>query len=289
MLPPLSALTAGARVLALALMLATEPALADGVSFGTLPAGAISTNVTRDVAAEICRDHLFDPALAAVRLPEGYRLVLAEAAARSDPGVAQLLKRDGRFARHALGSLCAMSVGEFAVDGVRVHPPGPMPAAFWWARAEGPRDPRMRGKVEWVQLASWYSKESNDRARILATDPMAQFVDLEVTSSQPDTWRIRLALPTEVVTAEVRSRGPRQRRSAPEPGFMSVPFAGVGAGSFWVITYFGHHHRPAQGQWASQGVGVFRDAFQVPGESAIFGTVLQDGWAALSGLYAPAP
>ncbi|MFO1250025.1 MAG: hypothetical protein U1E77_02505 [Inhella sp.] len=287
-MPPLpSAITV--RVHALGLLLAAGPVLAAELAFGELPAGAVSTNVTCDVAAELCRDHLFDPALVGVRLPDGVRLVQADEYAKSDPGVADLLKRHSRFARYAVGSLCAMSVGHFVVDGVRVHAPGPTPAAFWWARAEGARDPRMRGKAEWVQLASWYSKSVTDRARIVATDPMAQFIDLEVTPTQPNVWLIRLALPTERIDAEVRGSGQRQRRGASEPAFMSVPFAGVGAGSFWVITYVGHHHQQAVGQWSAQGAGVFRDAFQIPGEAEVFGTVMQDGWAALSGLYRPAP
>lgn len=178
------------------LLSAGTQALAADVSFGELPAGAISTNVMQDVYAEMCRDHLFDPSLIETRLPENDRL-------------------------------------------------------------------------------------------ILAAEPMAQFADLQVTQAEPDLWRMRLALPNESIEAEVRGSGQRMKRNAPEPGFMSVPFAGKSAGSFWVITYFGHHHQSAQGQWHAKGSGVFSDALQIPGEASVFKTFFQDGWSALSGLYRP--
>lgn len=178
-----------------------------------------------------------------------------------------------------------MSVGSFVVDGVRVHSAAPTPMAFWWVHATGPRDPRMQGKVDWLQLASWYSQDITERARVVASDPMARFVDLNVTQSEPGLWRMRMALANEVVNAEVRGSGLRKPRNAPQPGFMSVPFTGDSAGSFWVITYFGHHHQPADGKWHAEGTGVFSDALAIPDESAVFKTSFQDGWSALSGLY----
>lgn len=258
-------------------------------AYGELPPGALSTNEVTDVSAEICRDHLFDPKLLRARLPEGYRLVPAAEYAKGDPAVADLVKGDGKHRAYAVGSLCFMSVGSFVVDGVRVPSAGPTPMAFWWAQATGPRDSRMQGKVEWVQLASWYSNRLEARDRVLATDPTARFVDLDVAPVEPGLWRLRLALEDEVIEAEVRSRGPREPRKAPQPGFMSVPFAGVGAGSFWVITYFGHHHRPATGEWRARGSGVFRSAFGIPGEAAAFRTHFQEGWSALSGVYKSLP
>ena len=118
----------------------------------------------------------------------------------------------------------------------------------------------MQGKVEWLQLASWYSRELTERQRILATDPMAQFVDLRVTQRGPNHWRLRLVLPGETIQADVKGSGQRTRRNSPEPGFMSVPFTGAAEGSFWVITYFGHQHQAAQGRWRASGRGVFTDA-----------------------------
>lgn len=273
------------RLLAAVFLATAMPTLASDATFGKLPPGAASTNVVTDVSAEICRDHLVDPASIAAQVPKDYRLVLARDYAREDPGVAGLLGKDARYAAYAVGSLCFMSVGSFVVDGVRVNSAGPVPMAFWWVRAAGPRDPRMQGKVDWLQLASWYARDASHREAILATDPMARFVDLAVTQAEPGLWRLRLALPGETIEAEVRASGPRKKRSAPQPGFMSVPFAGHGAGRFWVITYFGHHHQAAKGQWRAKGSGVFSAAFQLPGEASVFGTTFQDGWSALSGLY----
>lgn len=269
-------------------LLPAFPAYADDVKFGDLPAGAESTNVVTDVSAEICRDHLIDPGVVHARLPEGYRLVPAEAYAKDDPGVADLIKGEPKYRGYAVGSLCFLSVGSFVIDGVRVPSTAPIPMAFWWVRATGPRDPRMRGKVEWLQLASWYSREITERARIVASDPMAQFVDLNVTQAGPGLWRMRMALAEEVIDAEVRGSAARKKRNAPEPGFMSVPFAGESAGSFWVITYFGHHHQSATGEWRAKGSGAFSHAFGIPAESSVFPTLFQDGWSALSGVYKPA-
>ncbi len=269
-----------------ALLLLALPAVAADPDFGPLPAGAASTNVVKDVHAEICRDHLFDPSAVANLLPPEYRLVTASEAATKDPALAKLLAADAKLATHALGSLCFMSVGSFVVDGLRVPSRESTAMAFWWARATGPRDPRMQGKAEWLQLASWYPKDIADRRPVLATDPMAQFVDLTVRQDEPGLWRLRLALPGETVEAETRVTGPRTKRRAPEPGFMTVPFAGASAGSFWVITYFGHYHRSAEGKWRAEGRGTFANAFRIPGEASAFGTVFQEGWSALSGLYA---
>lgn len=257
--------------------------------FGELPAGAASTNVVRDVGAEICRDHLFDPSRVDAKLPEGYRFILASEYAREDSGVAELLRRQPKYSAYGVGSLCFMSVGSFEADSLRMHSAEPTPMAFWWARAEGPRDPRMKGKVEWVQLASWYSRDITLRSQVQATDPTARFVDIQVNPVEPRLWRMRLVLPDESIEAEVRGDGERKKRKAPEPGFMSVPFAGQAAGSFWVITYFGHHHQGAEGRWRARGHGVFQDSFRIPGEAAVFRTAFQDGWSALSGLYRSEP
>jgi hypothetical protein len=145
----------------------------------------------------------------------------------------------------------------------------------------------MKGKVDWLQLASWYARDVIQRERILATDPMALFVNLSVSQGEPELWRVRLELPDESIEAEVRGSGQRKKRTAPQPGFMSVPFTGKSAGSFWVTTYFGHYHQAAKGQWRAKGAGVFSDALNIPGEASVFRTSFQDGWSALSGLYRP--
>lgn len=277
--------------LVLVSMVLALPAAAADVNFGTLPDGAKSTNVVSEVHAEICRDHLFDPARIKSRLPDGYRLILANEYAKEDPGAAEFIKANPKIAGYAVGSLCFMSVGSFVADGVQMATSGDTPMAFWWVHAVGPRDPRMLGKVNWLQLASWYSRDIAQTDRVVATDPTAQFADLKVTEVEPGLWRMRLVLPGEVVEGEVRGSGERKKRKAPEPGFMSVPFTGKSADHFWIITYFGHHHRSAQGQWQARSTGAeagtFTDALHIPGESAVFGTVFQDGWSALSAVYGP--
>jgi len=286
-LPPPSRLKRGLALIhgALLLTIATLTARAGENGYGALPAGWTSVSEVSDVAAEICRDHLFDPAVVAGRLPAGFRLVTVAEGAQEDPALARFLQANPRYSGYALGSLCFLSAGKFVVDGVRVQSPGRIPMAFWWARVVGTGDARMRGKVQWVQLASWYPHDVADQARILATDPTAEFTDLRVEEITPDTWRVHLALPEEIIDADIRCTGePVPRRST--ENFMSVPMAGKGSGYFWVITYFGHHHRPAQGEWRSQGKGVFSAAWAIPGEAGSFGTLFQSRWSALSGLYA---
>lgn len=261
------------------------PAYGSEITYGNLPTGVISTNEVTDVSAEICRDHLFNPKQIHTRFPKGYRLISAAEYAKEDSSVADLIKVNSKYRAYAVGSLCFMSVGSFTVDGVRVNSAASTPMAFWWVRAAGPRDPRMQGKVEWLQLASWYSQNITDRTRIIASDPMAQFSDLNVTQAEPGLWSMRLVLENEVIEAEVRTNGIRKERNTPQPGFMSVPFTGDNAGSFWVITYFGHHYQSAQGEWHVRGSGAFSHALSIPGESAAFNTFFQDGWSALSGLY----
>lgn len=258
-------------------------------TFGTLPPGMLSTSEVSEVPAEICRDHLFDPATVVDRLPPGYRLVLFEEYAKDDPTAAAFLKANPRYARFAVGSLCFLSAGKFTVDGVRAHASGATPMAFWWARAEGPRDARMQGKAQWLQLASWYSRDITDRAKVFATDPMAEFADIQVAQVESGLWRLHLALPDEVIDAEVRCSGEPTKRRESGNSFMSVPMAGAGAGYFWVIAYFGHHHQPAHGDWRSKGTGVFSAALQIPNEAEAFSTLFQSRWSALSGLYRSKP
>jgi len=253
--------------------------------FGELPAGAISTSELHEVSAEICRDHLFDPASVDTQLPTGYRLTTVADAAQRDPALESLLQKLPKLRHYALGSLCVVSAGSFDVDGALVHTTAPLPLAFWWAAAEGPRHAAMRGKTSWVQLRSWYASTLTNRAAVLRTDPMAEFVDIQVERVQPDRWRLHLALPGETVTAEVSTSGVPVPSRADQPGFMSVPMSGRAADFFSVFTYSGHHHQPAQGAWRAAGTGVFREAFSIDGEAAVFGTHFQSGWRARAGLY----
>jgi hypothetical protein len=262
------------------------------VTYGALPDGASSTAEASGIGAEICRDLLLSPLRIRQDLPANYRLLTAREIATEDPGINRLLGDQdpmaggANLAEYAVGSLCFLSVGNAVVDGVRVHGPGPTPQAFLWARAEGPRDPRMLGKVQWVQLASWYSRNVLDRARIVASDPTAEFVELQMDLVGPNRWSMQLALPTERVTADVTGSGQRTPRKAPQPGFMSVVLSGSSADRFQVFTYFGHHNQEAHGAWRAEGTGLFSSALAIPGGQAALGTYLQDGWQARFGLYA---
>lgn len=253
--------------------------------FGELPAGSISTSETHDITAEICRDHLFNPASVNTTLPTGYRFTTAAHAARKDPSLEALLQKAPKLRDYALGSLCFVSAGRFDVEGESVHAAPPLPLAFWWAAAEGPRHAAMRGNTAWVQLRSWYPTAITKRTMVLATDPMAEFCDIQVEQLPSNRWRVRLALPGETITAEVSTSGRPVSSRAEQPGFMSVPMSGRAADYFWVFTYFGHHHQAAEGEWRATGTGVFSEAFSIDEEASVFGTIFQAGWKARAGLY----
>lgn len=254
-------------------------------TLGALAPGSLSTADTSDVSAEICRDHLIDPASLTARLPPGYRLRTAEEVAAADPALASWLARNPSVKQFAVGSLCFMSFRTFVIDGKRVRGSGDRAAAFWWAAAEGPLHADMRGKARWVQLGSWYSNSIGSARRIRRSDPMAQFTGIDITRTAADAWRLRLALPTETVLADIQTTSPSVPRQSSGPGFMSVPMTGESADFFSVYTYAGHHSRDARGTWRAEGTGVFSAAFALPDEASVLGTVFQEGWTARSGLY----
>jgi hypothetical protein len=273
------------RMTLLAALALSGVACAKTVTYGELPPGATSITEYRDVSGEICGDHILNPVLVQPSLPTGYRLMSAADYAKEDPDITALVKRDERYANYGVGTLCFVSLSSFLVAGVPAHEPGVAAMAFWWVRAEGPRDSRMRGDVNWVQLASWYGPKFTARDRVVSADPMAQFADVEMTQVDPDLWRLRLPLTNEAVYAEVSVTGPRIKRSAPEPGFTTVPLSGNSAAYFMVFTYFGHHLRSAGGKWEVTGSGIFSEALRTANGTSVFKTFLEDGWQGLSGLY----
>ena len=260
-------------------------ALAADPVLGELPAGAISTSETSGVSAEICRDHLFDPVSAGIKLPDGYRLRTAAEVAASDPSLASLLEANPATREFAVGSLCLMSFDTFIVDGQPVARSRDMAAAFWWVVADGPLQPNMRGKLRYVQIGSWYSNDIGHEKQIRRTDPMAQFTQVVVKRLSPDTWHLSLTLPTETLEADIRATSPSKPRNAGGPGFMTVPMSGRKANYFSVYTYAGHRIRDVEGNWRATGKGVFTDSFALPKEATAFGTIFEEAWTARSGLY----
>lgn len=267
-------------------------ALASDSRFGELPNGSVGTAETHGVLAEICREHVFDPKAASTTLPQGYRFTLVSEVASKSRSLESLLQSNPRVRNFALGVLCFVSADRLVIEGSPIQIISPARGAFWWAAVSGPRHADMRGKVQWVQLASWHPSGTQNRSAVLKADPMAEFVDLEVKQAGPNNWNLRLALPNEVVAAEVRSfrsSDAQTPSAASPPSYMSVPLSGQSAGYFTVYTYFGHVHRFAQGSWRATGTGVFSDALALAGESEAFDTVFQEGWASRSGLYPFSP
>jgi hypothetical protein len=277
------------RYVLIAPMILASTSLAADSTLGELPTGALSTSEIRGVSAEICRDHLFDPALAPIKLPAGYRLRTAEEVAASDPSMATLLEVNPSAKGFAVGSLCLMSFDTFIIDNESFGKPREMDAAFWWAAADGPRHADMRGKQSYVQIGSWYSKNIGHAMQIRRTDPMAQFTDVDVKRLSPDTWHLTLRLPAETIEADIRATSPSRARNSGGPGYMTVPMSGESAQYFSVMTYAGHRIRDVEGDWRATGHGVFTEAFTIPKEATALGTIFEDGWVALAGLYRFAP
>lgn len=270
------------------MLLSTAAASEQATTYGTLAPGALNTSEQSGVRAEICRDLLIDPADAKTKIPASYRLLKAIDLAKDDPALAALLAKAPKFGAHHVGSLCFMLVENYDVDGVRVIATGKAsPMAFWWVRAErvGAADPRMQGKAEWLQLASWYADKDVDRAGIAKSDPTAEFVPVEVNETTPGMWHVKLKLAGESVEATVAVTGEPKKRKAAGPGFMTVPYTGASARYFTVFTYFGHHHQTANGTWSAAGKGPFARAFGVPDEASAFGTFFQSRWQARAALY----
>lgn len=260
-------------------------AFASDTRFGELPDGSLGTAETYGVSAEICREHVFNPAATALSLPEGYRLHTVSDLARRNNSIKSLLEAHPKIHGYALGVLCFLRADKFVVEDTPDQTVQPVLAAFWWASAEGPLHSSMRGKAQWVQLGSWYASNTPNRPAILKADPMAAFADLEVVEHASNRWRMRLVLPDEVLVAEALSSHARTPSAATQPAHMSVPMSGRSKDRFTVYTYFGHVHRSAQGTWRATGSGVFSEALAVAGEDEAFETVFQEGWSSRSGLY----
>jgi hypothetical protein len=254
-------------------------------NLGTLPQGALSVYDTSGVSAEICRDHLFDAASLHIKLPAGFRFRSAGEIAASDPALAELVRLNPAVKGYALGSLCFLSMRTFIVDDKPVLTSGELPAAFWWAAAEGPSHPDMRGKTQYVQIGSWYSKDIGHARQILRADPMAQFTRIVVEQVSPDAWHLSLVLPSETVEADIRTTSPSTARKSNGPGYMSVPMSGASADYFSVYTYAGHRIREAKGNWRATGKGIFSASFALPGEASFLETLFEEGWTSRSGLY----
>jgi len=147
----------------------------------------------------------------------------------------------------------------------------------------------MRGKIQYVQIGSWYSKDVGHARQIRRTDPMAQFTRIAVERVSPDAWHVSLVLPSETVEADIRTTSPSTARQSSGPRYMSVPMSGESAGYFSVYAYEGHRIRKAKGDWRATGNGIFSASFALPNEASFFESVFEEGWTARSGLYRFSP
>jgi hypothetical protein len=258
--------------------------------FGELPDGALSRGDISGIHAEICQQHLFARTSIERRLPSGYRLQMLSERAETSKLEASVLQQHPELATYGLGNLCFVLMDTFAVNGQSVRVAEPVAMAVWWGLAvptgSGPRDDRLRGDVSQVQLASWYSRSGVDRALIAAIDPMADFVDVQVSAIGAGHWRVLLGLANGKVEGDIHGRGDRQfQEPSPEPSYMTVLFSGPQFDYFTVYTYFGHYIESTTSDWRSSGTAEVALAAARTGPEFGLSTVIQDGWQARSGLY----
>jgi hypothetical protein len=259
--------------------------------FGELPDIPLSRTITSGVSAEICQQHLIAANVRTRSLPAGYRLETVADRAETSKRFREVLLERPAYATYGFGSLCFLEAESVVVNGIPVHAPGLLLSAFWWAAvvptdSAPARDPKVRGTIRYAQLASWYSVEVVDRAHITASDPMAEYATIEITSLGHRHWRVALSLPDGKVEGEIRGKGDRTKMySGSEARFMTVPSTGEYAKYFTVYSYYGHYGESASGEWSSSGEAPVALAAKHTGAALGLHTEIQDSWQSLSGVY----
>lgn len=258
--------------------------------FGELPDTPLSRTITSGVRAEICQQHLIPASVRTRSLPAGYRLQTVVDRAATSKHFQNLLLQRPEYAPHGFGSLCFLEAESLVVNGKPVRPSGLLRSAFWWAAivpTDGapPGDSRVRGTIRYAQLASWYAT-GVDRALVTASDPMAEYANVEVINLGHRHWRVALSLPDGKVEGEIRGGGDRTKlHTGSEARFMSVVSTGDYAKYFTVYSYYGHYGESAFGEWSSSGEAPVALAAKLTGATLWLPTEIQDSWQALSGVY----
>jgi hypothetical protein len=259
--------------------------------FGQLPDTPLSQTITSGVRAEICQQHLIAANVRTRSLPAGFRLLTVADRASTSKQFRDLLLERPEYATYGFGSLCFLEAESVVVNGMPVRASGLLLSAFWWAAvvptdSAPPRDPRVRGTTRHAQLASWYAAEVIDRALITASDPMAEYAPVEITSLGHRHWRVALSLPNGKVEGEIRGKGDRTKMyPGSEVRFMTVASTGEHAKYFTVYSYYGHYGESASGEWSSLGEAPVALAAKHTGAALGLNTEVQDSWRSLSGVY----
>lgn len=258
--------------------------------FGELPDTPLSRTITSGVRAEICQQHLIPAGVQTRPLPAGYRLQTVADRAATSKHFRELLRERPEYATHGFGSLCFLEAQSLVVNGKPVRPSGFLVSAFWWTAVvptdrAPPGDPRVRGTIRYAQLASWYAG-GVDRALVAASDPMAEYATVEMTSLGHRHWRVTLSLPDGKVDGEIRGNGDRKKlHTGSEARFMTVASTGAYAKYFTVYSYHGHYGESASGEWSSSGEAPVALAARQTGATLGLDTEIQDSWQSLSGVY----
>lgn len=264
-------------------------ALAQATDNVALPVGALSIAEAKGVEVELCQEHALEPGYAEPLLPPGVRLLTASELAVRETALRDALAAHPALADDAIASLCFQRVARFEVDGVLANPSGPTPMAFWRVHVDSDaaesHDARMRGERDYVQLRSWYAREGIDRARVLAADPQAEFVDLSVIPIDPRRWSVALAIGRTEIRGEVRGRAERKPMPRSGPAAMTVRSGRPKAAFFTVFVRFGPHGRRATASWRAQGESPLARALADRERLLGLEPLYLEDWEARSGLY----
>lgn len=273
----------------LALSLAA-PGRADTPSFGGLPDGAVSRS-EMGPASEFVLYIIFDPALAADRLPPGLRFrTLAEMAERS-PEIAEHLKAHPEHAGWAHSAFEIIGSPRMAYDGVAARFGRRGGMAVWYASVArlDKSDPRPRGYQQ-INLGTWLSDPRLVQHMREKGYP-ADLGNISFTRSARGEVKGRLDVPGLHVRAYCRLNGQRLSPDWARAGTYETIWNPAGeTPAFELVTYMGHLVEDCgEARWRMSGRAPLVRAFDQRGRGGrvIANTEFASGYVLRGGLYRP--
>lgn len=275
---------------ALLALLIAAPGRADAPAFGELPDGAVSRS-QMGPASEFVLYIIFDPALAADRLPPGLRFrTLAEMATRS-PEIAEHLKAHPEHAGWAHSAFEIIGSPSMQYDGVQARFGRSGGMAVWYASVArlDKTDPRPRGYQQ-INLGTWLS-DPRLVAHMRAKGYPAQVASISFTRSATGEVKGRLDLAGLHVRAYCRLNGQRLMPDWAKAGSYETIWNPAGfAPAFELVTYKGHVVEDCgEARWRMSGRATLVRAFDQRGLGGrvIANTEFASGYVLQGGLYRP--
>jgi hypothetical protein len=273
----------------LALSLAA-PGRADTPSFGDLPDGAVSRS-EMGPASEFVLYIIFDPVLAADRLPPGLRFrTLTEMAERS-PEIAEHLKAYPEHAGWAHSAFEIIGSPRMSYDGVEARFGKSGGMAVWYASVArlDRSDPRPRGYQQ-INLGTWLS-DPRLVAHMRAKGYPAELGQIRFTRSAGGEVKGRLDVAGLRVRAWCRLNGQKLSPDWAKAGSYETIWNPAGlAPAFELVTYKGHVVEDCgEVRWRITGPAPLARAYAARGLGGrvIANTEFASGYVLKGGLYRP--